>query len=144
MCVPGPIADRAYAACDYLLGRAHDACRRFDARLAIVTIPHPMQLTPAGNAELVRLSGRPELCDPTMPDRRFAAWCRQRGLPMVAGAEHLTRADYKRREGIHWNERGHWRVASIVRRLAESPWNGGSAPECAPVAIHSNLEHARP
>ena len=28
LCVPGPLADRAYAACDYLIGRASASCRR--------------------------------------------------------------------------------------------------------------------
>jgi hypothetical protein len=120
MCVEGPIADRAYSACEYLMRRAVAACSHAGARLAVFTVPHPMQLTTQGIAELARLSGRPEHCDHTMPDRRLIAICQRLGVPITAGTYHLTRADYKRREGIHWNERGHRRVAAIVRRIAES------------------------
>jgi hypothetical protein len=141
-CVPGPIADRAYAACDYLLGCAHAACIRVGAQLAVLTIPHPMQLTPKGIAELARLSGRPELCDAMMPDRRLAESCRQIGVPIVAGAHHLARADYKRREGIHWNEQGHRRVAAIVGRLAESTLTGGSVGERATGVFRAAVERA--
>ena len=140
MCVPGPIADRAYAACDYLLGRAHAACHRFGAHLAVLTIPHPTQLTPKGIQELARLSGSPELCDAMMPDRRLAECCRRIGVPIVAGARHLSRADYKRREGIHWNEQGHRRVAAIIRRIAESTLSGGPMGERATGVFQPAIE----
>ncbi len=38
---------------------------------------------------------------------------------MVAAKKRLSRADYKRREGIHWNERGHRRVAALLGDLYE-------------------------
>lgn len=118
MCVPGPVAERAYAACDYLLERAATVCAAVGARLAVLTIPHPMQLTAAGVAQLAASSGRPEATDADLPDRRLAAMCERLAIPFVAGKRHLSRADYKRREGIHWNERGHRRVAMIVREFA--------------------------
>ena len=120
MCVPGPIAEQAYSACEYLVERAWTVCLASGARLAVLTIPHPMQLTADGVAQLAALSGRPEACDENLPDRRLAASCERFGVPFVAGKSHLSRADYKRREGIHWNERGHRRIAGVVRHLATS------------------------
>src|SRR5262245_39358510 len=52
LCVPGPIPDRAYSAADYLIGRAAEACQTVGAHLALVTVPDPTQLTPAGRAVL--------------------------------------------------------------------------------------------
>jgi hypothetical protein len=117
MCVPGPLADRAYSACDYLIGRARASCALVGARLVVVTIPHPMQLSKRGVAELAALSGSPELCDENLPDRRIAECCRRHGVPMVAGMGHLCRSDYKRREGFHWNEQGHRRIAEVLAQL---------------------------
>jgi hypothetical protein len=119
-CVPGPMADRAYSAADYLIGRAAAACRRAGAQLAIVTVPTPMQLTKDGMIRMGEFSGRPGECDVSLPDRHIAESCRRHGVPMVAGKDRLTWQDYKRREGIHWNERGHRRVAVVLRELFDS------------------------
>ena len=114
MCVPGAIADHAFAACDELLQRGAWACRDAGAQLVVLTIPYPPQLTPAGRAQLAAASGRPELCDVELPDRRIAETCRRYGIPMVIGKDHLSAAHYKHREGVHWNERGHRRVAQLL------------------------------
>ena len=119
-CVQGPVADRAYAAADYLITRAAAACRAAGARLALVTIPHPIQLSAAGLATLAERSGRPELCDPALPDRRIAESCRRADVSMIAATDFLTARDYKPREGIHWNEHGHRRMAALVTQLHAS------------------------
>jgi hypothetical protein len=105
----------------------------------VVSIPHPMQLTRRGVAELAALSGRPELCDENLPDRRIAECCRRRGVPMVAGKGHLSRSDYKRREGIHWNERGHRRMATVLGRLYES-FRSDTLDEYVPHALVDSVE----
>jgi len=120
LCVPGPIADRVFAGCDFLVGRAAACCTAVGARLVLVTIPDPVQLTDSGRSRLASLSGRPESCDANLPDRRLAASCERFGVPIVAGKEHLSIADYKRREAIHWNERGHRRMAEVLTQLYES------------------------
>jgi hypothetical protein len=111
-CVPGPLADRAYSACDYVIGRAADSW--------LVTIPHPMQLTAKGLATLAARSGKPQLSDADLPDRRIAESCSRHGVPLIKGKQWLIRSDYKYREGIHWNRRGHRRMASVLERLLES------------------------
>ena len=118
--MPGPIADRAYAGADYLIGRASAACRRVGAHLVLVTIPDPIQLTSHGRVKLAALSGSPDACDENLPDRRIAASCQRHGVPFIAGKEYLSARDYKRIEGLHWNARGHRRMADVLRRVYES------------------------
>jgi hypothetical protein len=90
-----------------------------NARLVVVTIPHPLQLTSEGRQQMAILSGAPESYDPGLPDRRIAESCRVHGVPLVIGMHHLSHADYKRREAIHWNQLGHQRIASLLKRLHE-------------------------
>jgi hypothetical protein len=120
LCVPGALADRAYTACDYLIGRAAGSCSRFGAHLVLVTIPDPSQLTGAGRATLTALSGNPASCDVNLPDRRIVEICKRYGVPVIVGKEHLSARDYKRIEALHWNARGHRRMADIINRAYES------------------------
>jgi hypothetical protein len=119
-CVPGPLADRAYAACDYLIGRGRAACDTAGAQLVVVTIPYPMQLTADGLATLAVASGQPDAFDPGLPDRRLAECCRRQSVAMIPAAAYVSRADYKRREAIHWNRRGHRRIAHLLRSVYEA------------------------
>src|SRR6185295_16421646 len=96
-----------YGACDYLIGRAAASCARLGAHLVLVTIPDPSQLSAAGRARLAALSGSPDTCDENLPDRRIAESCKQHGVPLIIGKDHLSAQDYKRIEGLHWNARGH-------------------------------------
>jgi hypothetical protein len=120
LCVPGPLADRASAACDYLIGRASASCGRVGAHLVLVTIPDPKQLTSMGRATLAALSGSPKTWDADLPDRGIAESCRRHGVLHVAGKDHLSRRHYKRLEGLHWNEQGHRRMADVIGRLYQS------------------------
>lgn len=131
-CVPGPLADRAYDACDYLVERADEACRAAGAQLLVVTIPYPMQLTSEGRAVMARRSGAPALFDAGLPDKRIAAVCARHGVESISGRDFLTIAHYKQREGMHWNRRGHRRVARLLaeayaRFTAETRNNAGRA-----------------
>ena len=119
-CVPGPAAERAYDASDFLIQRARLACERVTAHLVFVTIPHSMQLTDSGRREMAAVSGAPSAFDAGLPDRRIAESCRRWGVPLVIGMQHLSRADYKRREGIHWNQSGHQRIAQLLKQLHAS------------------------
>jgi hypothetical protein len=120
LCVPGPLADRAYAACDYLMGEAQAAAERAGAHLVVVTIPHPMQLTVQGRAALAALSGDAQAFDAGLPDRAMAALGTKHGVPVIAGRQTFTRDDYKKREGIHWNERGHRRMARLLEQIYDT------------------------
>jgi hypothetical protein len=116
LCVPGPLTDWTFSAAEYLIARAARLCRTVDARLALVTIPVPDQLTPDGHAALARANGRADT-DARLPDRRIADICQRHGVQAVAGMDHLSLRDYKRLEGIHWSARGHRRMADLLARL---------------------------
>jgi hypothetical protein len=133
LCVPGPIPDRAYAAAEYLVGRAAAACHKAGAHLVLLTVPDPTQLTPAGRAALAVRSGRPELFDENLPDRRLGESCQRFGVTLVAGKDHLSYREYKRIEGLHWNERGHRRVSDVLAHLYESFKSGALANKARPV-----------
>jgi hypothetical protein len=124
-CVPGPLADRAFSAADYLIGRALEACNRADAHLVLFTIPHPMQLSRDGVATLAMRSGNGTACDEDYPDRRIADSCQRHGVPVIIGKDHLSAREYKRREGIHWNERGHRRMA-VLLKLVHDHFDSGT------------------
>jgi len=119
LCADGPLADRSYAAVSYLIGRAAACCRRVDAQLVLVTIPDPILLSTEGEQRLATITGRSD-CNPSLPDRRIAESCRQRGVAFIAGRDFLSDSDYKRRERLHWNERGHRRMAEVLARQYES------------------------
>jgi hypothetical protein len=142
-CVPGPLTDHVYAACDYLIGRAAACCRRAGAQLVLVTVPDPIQLTAEGRARLAALSGKPESCDVHLPDRLFAESCERHGVPIVVGMDHFTIRDYKRREALHWNKRGHRQMAAVLARLYESFRSGRLERVSVPVAAVFSDEPVR-
>jgi hypothetical protein len=119
-CVPGPAAERAYDASDFLIQRARLACDRAAAQLVVVTIPHSMQLTDSGRRGMAAMSGAPSAFDADLPDRRIGESCRRWGVPLVIGMQHLSAAHYKRREGIHWNQSGHREIARLLNHLYAS------------------------
>jgi hypothetical protein len=143
LCVPGAIADRAYAACDYLIGRGSAACSRVGAQLVLVTIPDPTQLTGEGHATLAALSGSPDGCDADLPDKRIAESCKRHGVPFIVGKDHLSAADYKAIEGLHWNARGHRKMADVIGRAYES-FAAGTLKGLAPKPYLTRAMSGRP
>jgi hypothetical protein len=115
-----PISDRAFSACQDLLTRAARICRTAGAHLAVMTVPHPVQVDPGKWERMRRASGIKQELDADYPDRRIGEMCRQLQLPFLAGKEFLTPEDYKAREGIHWTEQGHRRVAEYLKRFCIS------------------------
>lgn len=120
LCTPCPISDRAYSACEYLIAEGARLCAGIGAHLMVMTIPNPGLLTASGRATLAGLSGSHESFDENLPDRRIAAACQRHGVPMIPGKAYLSQRDYKRREGIHWNERGNHQVAKLLRQVYAS------------------------
>ena len=116
-CVPGPIAERAYSASEWLLRRAHALCQEHGAQLEVISVPHRILLTDAGRAKLASLTTTPDAVDPSLPDQRLGAVCAQLRVPFVAGRDVFKFEDYKDREGIHWNRRGHRRMAELLQRI---------------------------
>jgi hypothetical protein len=93
------------------------------------------------------LSGSPGSCDENLPDRRLAASCQRHSVPFIAGKEYLSASDYKRIEGLHWNARGHRRMADVLRRVYESFTSGeldGLAAKAYPMAGARLILHESP
>ncbi|MDR7468463.1 MAG: hypothetical protein QN194_11490 [Armatimonadota bacterium] len=126
---PTFLAERAYAACDFLLGEAKTVCDGVGARLVVCTLPSPLALGPLAS-RLARHSDHPEAFDPDLPDRRIGDSCRAHGIPFVAAKPYLSPRDYQLPDD-HWTERGHRRVAEILRSLYERYAASGAATSIA-------------
>jgi hypothetical protein len=115
LCTPCPYSERVYAAARYLIQEAKTICQSHGARLVLFSIPYKMQLEPKGRAVLRNLLRAPEELDLEYPDKRLSAICGELEIPFIAGARHLTAADYKPRDG-HWNAAGNRKVAEVIER----------------------------
>jgi len=122
-CVPGRIADRSYSACEWLLQRANALCQEHGAQLAVMSVPHRALLTEEGCSQLAALSPAPEHFDPSLPDQRIGAACNRLEIPFVAGRDVFTYTDYKEREGIHWNSRGHRRMSELLVQIEQTAFS---------------------
>ena len=126
ICSSGYASERAFAAADYLIDRAHDACEAAGARLVVMTIP---ELSPVARRYLARSvpgSASAARFDEDLPDRMFDQICDRRGVRFVALKDHLESGDYLEND-FHWNPGGHRRVAELIGRLQrEASWDSGS------------------
>jgi hypothetical protein len=126
ICSSGYTSERAFAAVDYLVGRANDACQEVGAKLVVMTIP---ELSPVARRHLARAvpaSANAARFDEELPDRMFSRTCDRHGVRFVALKDHLESEDYLEND-FHWNARGHRRVAELIDRLhQEVSWDGAS------------------
>jgi len=113
------LADRAYSACEFLISEACHICSEVGARLTIMTIPDAVQLTPKGQQTLAQAAPDSATFHVDFPDKKIKEIASKFAIPMVALKDHLTAADYKERDP-HWNEKGHQRVAAVIRQVWES------------------------
>jgi len=121
-------SDRVYAACEFLIARGQEVCRRVGASLVILSIPWTIQfdrLPWAGVSDTT--------IDPGRPDRSIGEICARLGVNFVPGTSHFTEDHYIPGEG-HLNEEGHRRLAGILRELdaqhrsivSKSQWTSSS------------------
>lgn len=116
ICAGGHVSERAFGACEYLIGRAEEICRRVGAELAVMGVPEKWQLSESGRRALRKRSPDPERFDASLPDRRLAEICDATGARFVALSDHLLRADYLDGDS-HWRESGHVKVTALLERL---------------------------
>jgi hypothetical protein len=125
-------ADRMLDACGWLIDQAAQACREAGADLVVMSVP---ELSPLNAREVEGvLAHRPDRAafDPGLPDRRIADRCGASGIPFIALADTLTTADYLAHD-VHWNARGHERVAEVLRQL-------GDDRNAGPVRVEAHLD----
>ena len=119
LCTPGPIADRCYSACTFLIEEAAEVCRRADATLIVFTIPNVNQLEPSGRRWLASLTADARAFDVNYPDRRLSEICEKHGISFVSGMTRFEPSDYKRFERFHWTPSGNRKVARLLRQLRD-------------------------
>ena len=128
------LSERAYSACEFLIGEAVKTLRKVNARLMIMTIPDVVQITPDGRLKLAKSAPDIDSFDADLPDKKISEIAAKFGLSVVALKNHLTVHDYKDRDP-HWNERGHQRVAEIIDRIWYEILQGNESAQIEPYAI---------
>jgi hypothetical protein len=143
LCSDGFLADRAFRACEFLIREGKAVCTEAGARLVVLTIPDPMQLSAEGRGYLRSLAPRRQTCDADAPDRRIAAICRRLAVPFTAGQSVFDLSCYRPGD-CHWNEWGHRTVAQwLARTYARQRDNVGMHSESfAPVLTSSPVNAA--
>jgi hypothetical protein len=119
LCSSSFLSERAYSACEFLINAGQGICQQSGARLVVMTIPNAHQLSPRGQEFLISCGADATSFDPSFPDRRIGEVCAKYGIPFVAGKNYLHVSDYKPLDP-HWNERGHQRVAEVLRNLYQT------------------------
>jgi len=119
--IPGLHSDtilsrRVYPACEHLIDRGHEVCRKNDARLVVVSIPEPFALDPKQIAATRERYPFLNDLDPDYPDKKLREMCNKMGVRFIALKDHLSLGDYKRSHD-HWTKRGHRRVAKVLSGL---------------------------
>jgi hypothetical protein len=119
LCSPGFLSQRAYSACEFLIGKGRDLCDSVGAQLIVLTVPDPALLTPHGRRAVLR-QGRvdPARFDPDYPDRRIATICEALHVPFIATKRHVGIQCHNRYD-CHWNREGHRRIADLLTRIYE-------------------------
>jgi hypothetical protein len=118
LCSSTYLAERAYSACEFLIAEAQEHCHAQGARLCVLTVPDPAQLSSEGRKVLQACSSDPGSFDAMLPDRKISAICSKLGVKFVGGHDHLKREEYRQLDR-HWTQTGHRRVAQILEKLYE-------------------------
>jgi hypothetical protein len=143
LCGPGALSQRAYSACEFLIGKGRDLCDDVNARLVVLTIPDPALLTPGGRRALLK-RGRvdPARFDPDFPDRNIERICATLGVPFIASKRHVGIRCHNRYD-CHWNTEGHRRIADILTTVYHGYAALDNANENAmPVSVTASTQRA--
>lgn len=124
ICSPTHRAGRAFEALNYLLARGAETCRAAGIRLVIMTIPDHSRIAHKAIERSLASNGRADF-DANRPDREIAKACKALGIEFVPLADRLTAADYLEGD-VHWNRRGHQRVAAVLEGLVSESARAGS------------------
>jgi hypothetical protein len=116
LCAPTFLARRAYAACAFLIQQGRDICQGSGARLIVIGIPDVTQFSAQGVKQLQQLVPEGLCVDPDYPDMQLRQICQVAEVPFVTLKDHLRLEDHKIHD-VHWNEKGHKRVAEVLKRL---------------------------
>lgn len=116
MCSRTFLSEKAFAACEYLIGEGRVLCRNAGAELVVMTIPDVTQLNKRGSIFLQRRGGDLHSFNPDYPDQQIGEICDRLGIRHLRAKDHLVPEDYKTGD-CHWNAGGHRKVAEVLRHL---------------------------
>ena len=116
LCSATFLAQRAYAACTFLIRQGRELCQAYGAHLVVMGIPDITQFSPQGIHYLRTLVLENQPVDPDYPDQQIRRVCQSLDVPFVTLKDHLTLHDHKQYD-VHWNARGHRRVAEVLQSL---------------------------
>lgn len=119
LCADTFLAERAFSACEFLIGEGRRVCLDAGAELRVLTVPDMHQLDTAGRRYLQSLGPQLKGFDSERPDRAIESICLRLGVPFVAGSSFLDVTCYKQND-CHWNPLGHRRVAARLADLHAS------------------------
>jgi hypothetical protein len=119
ICKPTYRSRRVFEGCEFLIGRARDVCLGAGADLVVMTAP---ELSPVVQKNIARVLADPRTAagyDPELPDREMGRICARLSVGFLPLSRNLSSADYLERD-VHWNERGHRKVAAVLRDVARA------------------------
>jgi len=111
-----PLAQRAFSACEFLIGQGNEVCSEAGAKLLVVGLPSPRTLSRSWLEQLATHRQGSEPVEAELPDSEMARICGALGVPFVAAREHLNARDFRPIDD-HWNERGHRRIRKLLRGI---------------------------
>jgi hypothetical protein len=117
LCSKTVLAERAYAACSWLLRQGLMTCRTQGARLAVITIPEVSQLSEDGTQLLLSRGGDPQSFNAGYPDEQIGRLCHELDIPFIAGKDYFGVRHYRTGD-CHWNEGGHRQFSEILNTLS--------------------------
>ena len=103
------LGDRAFSACEFLIGKGKDICRHAGAELVVMTIPIALMLESSPSIHGKRI-------DVEYPDQRIREICNELHVDLICLKDLLRRTDYKPYDE-HWSERGHRAVARAIDHM---------------------------
>lgn len=119
LCTRCFFSQRAFSACEFLIGKGRDLCETAGATLVVVSIPDTTQLTKAGLEHLRSQNRGVGPIDPDYPDAMLESICRKLNVPFLAGKAKMDRSDFKRGD-CHWNKKGNLRMAQLIEQLYQT------------------------
>jgi len=111
--LPTFLSKRVREASSYLVTEGRDCCRSVNARFSIALVPDISELSRQRIARALATHPDAQHYDPAVPDRIMAEVCQELGVGYLSLRSHLVSEDYWPND-VHWNRRGHVRVARAL------------------------------
>ncbi|TVL99228.1 MAG: hypothetical protein CV087_18865 [Candidatus Brocadia sp. WS118] len=125
ICSPSFLSERAFSACEFLIGKGKNTCDEAGAQMVVVAIPEALQIRPSGLKYLASLLSDPKSFDPDLPDKKVHEICNKLDVPFVALKKILKDSDYLVGD-VHWSKKGNRRVAEILYNIYQKYFSNGT------------------